>query len=296
MHPLVSIIICTYNRSNCLDQLLSGLAQLSYPNYEIIVVDNNSTDCTYEICQKYDLIYLKEPRQGSSYARNRGVEKSSGKYLLFLDDDTVIIHSSLIEKMLQGFKLTDHVGAVGAQIISRFAGTNPNIYADLCLPYNGQDFGRNKIITDHTENLMGACIMYSRRAVGRIRFAPALGRKGKNLLGKEELQLNDRIRQKGYWLVYIHDAKILHEICETRSTFEFASKLYFSEGMSEYLAAPPLIIFRKIHKAAFLSLLMLFSLCSLNQKHTVNSYMKLCHCLGIMYGPIFRITNKYISV
>ncbi len=92
----ISIIVCTYNRSEFLAINLEGLASQNYQgsDYEIIVVDNNSTDDTASIVAKYqsrirNLKYVKEQKQGLSHARNCGFMAARGEYLAYLDDDAV---------------------------------------------------------------------------------------------------------------------------------------------------------------------------------------------------------------
>lgn len=92
---LLSIIICTYNRSGLLKHCLDSLFQqnFSQENFEVIIVDNNSTDRTKEVVTRYvnkipNLNYVFEKNQGLSYARNRGYDVAQGEYLVYLDDDT----------------------------------------------------------------------------------------------------------------------------------------------------------------------------------------------------------------
>ena len=91
-----SIIICTYNRSDCIKNVLLSLCnQKTTSSYEIIVVDNNSTDNTKNEIIKFsanfsvEIRYHLETNQGLSFARNRGVEASLGEVVLFIDDDAV---------------------------------------------------------------------------------------------------------------------------------------------------------------------------------------------------------------
>jgi len=93
---LLSIIICTYNRSGLLKHCLDNLLQqdASQKSFEVIIVDNNSTDRTKEVVTQYvkkipNLTYVFEKVQGLSYARNRGYDVAQGDYLVYLDDDTI---------------------------------------------------------------------------------------------------------------------------------------------------------------------------------------------------------------
>ena len=85
----LSVIICTYNRDQHIERALQSLVNQDFDKsaYEIIVVDNNSTDHTPEIIRRfkekhpqYHIVLTKESRQGLSYARNKGIELAKGTY------------------------------------------------------------------------------------------------------------------------------------------------------------------------------------------------------------------------
>ena len=91
---LFSVIICTYNRADLLAQALETVCQqiLSKDRYEIIVVDNNSSDNTPDVVKRFQAAYSNvhyylDQEAGSSHARNSGATKARGQYLAFIDDD-----------------------------------------------------------------------------------------------------------------------------------------------------------------------------------------------------------------
>jgi glycosyltransferase involved in cell wall biosynthesis len=91
---MLSVVVCTYNRAALLAQVLESLSRqtIAPEQMEVIVVDNNSQDETADIAESLlaqfkNHQFLHEPRQGLSYARNRGWQAASGKYIAFLDDD-----------------------------------------------------------------------------------------------------------------------------------------------------------------------------------------------------------------
>ena len=88
------MIICTYNRAHLLADALQSMCQQSIDSaaYEIIVIDNNSTEQTYQVTasfiQQYPHVrYYRELRQGLSHARNRGWHEAQGDYIAYIDDD-----------------------------------------------------------------------------------------------------------------------------------------------------------------------------------------------------------------
>jgi glycosyltransferase EpsH len=90
--PLVSIIIPIYNVDKYLGNCLDSILDQSYNNLEIILVNDGSTDKSLEICYKFSnldsrIIVFSQENNGVSSARNRGIEHSTGKYIMFVDSD-----------------------------------------------------------------------------------------------------------------------------------------------------------------------------------------------------------------
>ena len=89
-HPLVSIVITTKNEENNIENCLASIIEQTYPNIEVIVVDNNSADKTFEIALKFtDKVFNKGPERSTQ--RNYGMAKiACGKYVMFLDADMIL--------------------------------------------------------------------------------------------------------------------------------------------------------------------------------------------------------------
>nr|MBF0223133.1 glycosyltransferase [Desulfobulbaceae bacterium] len=87
--PRVSVIIPTYNRAPFLKDAIDSVLGQTYPNIDLIVVDDGSTDQTKEVVKKYDrrLTYVCQANKGVAAARNRGITESSNMYIAFLDSD-----------------------------------------------------------------------------------------------------------------------------------------------------------------------------------------------------------------
>jgi GT2 family glycosyltransferase len=87
-YPKVSVIVCAYNAERTMDRCLASLEKLNYPNYEVIVVNDGSTDATREICERHDFIQLiNQENQGLSAARNVGLRASTGEIIAYTDSD-----------------------------------------------------------------------------------------------------------------------------------------------------------------------------------------------------------------
>lgn len=97
--PKVSIIIPTYNSGNTLEKCLKSVQAQSYSVYEVIVVDNFSSDATINTARKFGAITLRR-KCSPTLARNIGIENSTGKYILFIDSDQVL-SPSIIEECIR---------------------------------------------------------------------------------------------------------------------------------------------------------------------------------------------------
>jgi len=85
--PRVSIIVCTYNGAATIRETLEGLRHLDYPEYEVIVVDDGSTDGTAAIAAEYAVRLIRTENRGLSAARNAGLAAAAGEIVAYIDDD-----------------------------------------------------------------------------------------------------------------------------------------------------------------------------------------------------------------
>jgi glycosyltransferase involved in cell wall biosynthesis len=100
-NPKVSVIIPTYNRGWILREAVNSVLAQDYTDYELIVVDDGSTDNTLEILDSYgqDLIVLQQPNKGVSAARNRGIAESRAQLVAFLDSDDLWLPQKLTRQV-----------------------------------------------------------------------------------------------------------------------------------------------------------------------------------------------------
>lgn len=116
-HPLVSIIIPTYNRKEYIQQAIDSVIVQTYPHYEIIVIDDGSTDGTGEaLVARYDdrITYYRQENQGESVARNWGINVARGKYVGFLDDDDIYL-PRMLEVTIEILEQHPDIGFVSVQ-------------------------------------------------------------------------------------------------------------------------------------------------------------------------------------
>lgn len=108
---LVSIIIPVYNTEKFLDKCIQSVLSQTYKNIEIIIIDDGSTDNSYEKLQEYKekdnrIILLQQKNSGQGVARNKGIDISKGEYICFIDSDDRITES-MVEEMILEIEKTD---------------------------------------------------------------------------------------------------------------------------------------------------------------------------------------------
>ncbi len=113
MDNLVSVIIPTYNRSHYLPEAIESVLNQTYKDFEIIVVDDGSTDDTRDAAKKYKekVRYIYQKNSGLPSALNTGIESSKGAYIAFLDDDDIWKESMLQRTVETLEKTREDVGA-----------------------------------------------------------------------------------------------------------------------------------------------------------------------------------------
>jgi len=115
-YPFVSIIVPVLNREETIGKCIESLLSLDYPSYEIIVVDNGSTDKTREIISRYPVKLLIENKRGSYVARNKGLSIARGEIVAFTDSDCVVDRSWL--KILIRNYTDEKIGGVCGEILA----------------------------------------------------------------------------------------------------------------------------------------------------------------------------------
>jgi GT2 family glycosyltransferase len=113
--PLVSVIVCTYNGASWIRDCCEGLSRLEYPNYEVIVVNDGSTDETIDILNDYEFRVISTDNRGLSNARNIGMEAAQGEIIAYLDDDAYP-DEHWLTYLVTTFKNSDYSGIGGPNI------------------------------------------------------------------------------------------------------------------------------------------------------------------------------------
>lgn len=123
----ISVIIPIYNSELFLDECLNSVVNQTYSNFEIILINDGSTDNSLSICKKYqskykNIIIIDQNNHGQGYARNIGIKKSKGHYVTFIDSDDWV-SNNLLRKMYD-FSENGNVDVVVADIYKNKNGKN----------------------------------------------------------------------------------------------------------------------------------------------------------------------------
>ncbi len=197
--PRVSVIVCTHNGARTIRDCLAGLQKLEYPNFEVIVINDGSTDRTAEIVREFDVRRIDVPCGGLGAARNRGLDAATGEIVAYIDDDAWP-DSLWLKYLAATFLQTPHAGVGG-----------PN------LPPPGQGFVAecvakapggpiHVLLTDEEAEHIPGCNMAFRKAALQAigGFDPQFRVAG------DDVDVCWRIRERGWTLGYSPGATVWH--------------------------------------------------------------------------------------
>ena len=229
----ISLVVCTHNRADLLPRCLrAAVAQtLPFSDYELLVVDNGSTDNTTHIVErfqnryrKHHIRYFYHSARGLSEARNRAAAEAKSPILHYIDDDAVP-QPDLLERIKGTFDRFPQAAVVGGRIQVTLPECLPDwfsayfsgYYSQFNLPY--ADIVR---LSDVAEFPFGANISFRREALAQQGFfRTTLGRMGKDASGGEELDMTYRIHVSGGQVFYNPLALVDHLITPDRIEWDY---------------------------------------------------------------------------
>lgn len=304
----ISLIICTYNRAESLKDTLICLKQQKIPidsNFEIIVVDNNSSDKTFEIVAELqetwpNLNYEFEKQQGLSFARNNGIRCSKGDILFFTDDD-VLPEPDWIEKVLIGLEKYD-ADACGGFIAPIWGSPPPPWLTEKFYGYLAirTDQTEDHIINKSSQLPFGANMVFKRSVFDNFgAFDINRGRKGNILASGEDGEMFERLLNGGGKVVFIAHAKVHHKVESFRLTKSYFRKWRYQTSRNiaisneipgnRRLAGIPLYIFPQLFRALMNSFTTRFTG---NAEEVLQKDIITCHFIGTIVGLTSRFLNR----
>ncbi len=241
----VTVLICTYNRASLLCQTLDSLAGLTIPpdtTWEVLVVDNNSSDDTRGCVEGRQpafptaLRYHFEPRQGKSNALNTGFAIANGEILLYTDDD-VRVPAQWLAAALGPLRIRLDIAYTGGPVEPIWERRPPawlrpegNVGAPLAI----KDHGNHPFVFEEAlKTPLGVNMAVRRELIERIGgFRPDLGRSGKSLLGQEQAEFFYRSRAAGALGLYVPEMLLAHHVPASRTTHRYLRRWWLWKGIS----------------------------------------------------------------
>ncbi|MBQ7965949.1 MAG: glycosyltransferase family 2 protein [Ruminococcus sp.] len=235
--PLVSVIVPIYNAKQYLPQCIESVLNQSYNNIELILVDDGSTDNSFEVCNEYcksdnRVIAVRQENTGVSGARNKGIDLAKGEYIAFVDSDDELMADGI--KLLVEDAIKYDADMVSA--VKRIINPDGSVYSPYddgkCMIYEGVE--SVELSLDGERQTNSACAkLFKKSFLGDIRFA-----EGRS------------INEDGFFLFecYVKLPKLVqHNICiynyyvrsnsSTRSGFseKYFDMLYFCDRKREII-------------------------------------------------------------
>lgn len=221
----ISVVICTYNRAAYIPDALKSLSDqtLSKDAFEVIIVNNNSTDDTAEVCKnciaKYtttNITYTNELNQGASFARNTGAKLAHSPLLCFMDDDA-IAETDYLFRITEFFRVHPEAGGLGGRIIPKYIPSEPHWMSHYVSSMVGNfDYAPTACVFKPGKYPLESNMIVPKVLFDEIGgFNTALpGVKGTLRIGGEGKDFFLRLQSKGVSIYY--DPKIIvHHVVET---------------------------------------------------------------------------------
>lgn len=236
----ITVIVCTHNRCESLKDTVRSLQQQNFPasDYEIIVVDNNSTDNTEAIVGGLSsssaarVEYLFERMLGLSLARNRGVAHAKGEIVAFIDDDAVADATWLLN-LTRVYEEEKEAVCVGGRIELEWTIAKPEWWHLSFDNEFGINHGVERKELRYPLFPYGTNISFKKSVLLDYGgFSVHLGRKGSQLLGWEETDVCLQIEKNGGRIYYEPNAIVRHIMSFSRARKPFILKRSFWHGRS----------------------------------------------------------------
>jgi glycosyltransferase involved in cell wall biosynthesis len=235
----ISLVICTYNRDKFLPEALESITKqsLSPHEFEVIIIDNNSTDKTKEISLKFisenqglDIRYCFEANKGLSFARNRGIKEAKGNIITYVDDDAILT-PDFLKNMLAFFRSKSTAVGVGGKVIPKYeSGQEPKWYSKYVSAMAGS-VNHGDSIEKYNANMkypVGCNMTYTKSILEK-----AGGFNNQLTFRSDDKFIFHQVKKLSDEIYYLPDAMLYHYIDDERLEFKNFKKLYLKSGNEE---------------------------------------------------------------
>jgi len=237
--PVVSVVICTYNRDKFIGEALNCLTKqtLSPDLFEIIVVDNNSTDNTASIVQKFmtehpglNIRYVPEKNKGLSFARNRGIQEALAPVITYIDDDAEAT-PGFLQSIVNFIEANTTVVGIGGKVIPKYSETEePKWMSKYLNGFVGRmDYGPSPKQFDNTMKYPAGCNMTYTKAI----LQKAGGFNNQLTFRSDDKYIFHQVTKLSSQIYYLPGAMLYHNIDKDRLSFVNFQKLFLKSGNEE---------------------------------------------------------------
>ena len=222
---IISVIMPVYNREKFVTTAIESVLNQSFKNLELIIVDDGSTDGTLELCNKYrdckNVKIFTNENHGCSYSRNFGMEKASGKYLMFMDSDDWI-EPDMIKRMYDRMKEED------SDVVICGVSMESSNHIDVMIPKldkNGYSWFSDRALVANPVNKLFKCEIIEKENLKfpeDIRFGEDLCFSVFYLLNCKKISL---VRSALYHYI-LHDGNSINSFEKRKDIFKVFGKIY----------------------------------------------------------------------
>ncbi len=239
-HPLVSVISINYNGLHETVEMIKSFDQVTYPNVEIIIVDNASTEDPSAISKQFPhvTLFMNETNEGFAGGNNRGIEIAKGEYILLLNNDT-LVEPGFLEPLIERCQSAERVGIVCPKLvyfedqnIIQYAGytkISPITGRGHGIGFNEKDTGKYDTPTI-TQRAHGAAMFMPKPVIERVGLMAEI-----YFLYYEEMDYCERIKKAGYNIWYEPQSKIIHKESMSVGKNSLMKTYYLSRNRLLYL-------------------------------------------------------------
>jgi glycosyltransferase involved in cell wall biosynthesis len=243
----ITVILCTYNRCRKLPKAMeSVLATESSAlfDWELLVVDNNSKDETRQVVEEFArrsdgrVRYVFEPRQGKSFALNRGIQEASGEIIAFVDDD-VLVEQTWLRSLIAPLESDDACVGTGGRILPLWDAPMPAwlppeggpIMAPLVSFDPNQGEGSLLVEPPFGTNMAFRREMFAKHGGFRTDLGPRPGSE----IRSEDTEFGQRLLDTGEAIRYVPSAIVYHPVSPERLTKKYFLHWFFDKGRAEVI-------------------------------------------------------------
>ncbi len=223
MKPLVSIVIINYNTKKYLESCIQSLLEQTWPEYEIIFLDNDSSDGSFEfVSEKYPHVTAIKNAKNLGYASagNQGIKLAKGKYVMTINPD-IIFEKDYVEHCVRKMEEDKRIGAIGGKIYKyNYENNHKTSFIDTVGIFcyrnrrfidDGQGLEDKGQFDDEKEvfGVSGACPVYRKEALEEVKYKDEYFDEN-FFMYKEDIDLSWRLRLAGWKCWYLPSAIANH--------------------------------------------------------------------------------------